>query len=116
MEIVMIKKNHQIFTKKSDVHFTTSRNHFYLRVLYIIRKIPIDAIPDLSDVQVIIYTPYPGQAPQVVKDQITYPLTSAMLAVPYAKIVRGYSFFWILFGLCDFRRWNRFYIMQEVES
>ncbi len=53
----------------------------------------VDAIPDLSDVQVIVYTQYPGQAPQVVEDQITYPITSKMLAVPYAKVVRGYSFF-----------------------
>ncbi|RMD90899.1 MAG: efflux RND transporter permease subunit [Calditrichaeota bacterium] len=56
-------------------------------------NIPLDAIPDLSDVQVIIFTEYPGQAPQVVEDQVTYPLTTAMLAVPYAKVVRGYSFF-----------------------
>ncbi len=56
-------------------------------------NIPVDAIPDLSDVQVIIFTEYPGQAPQVVEDQVTYPLTTAMLAVPYAKVVRGYSFF-----------------------
>lgn len=54
---------------------------------------PVDAIPDLSDVQVIVFTEYPGQAPQVVEDQVTYPLTSAMLAVPFAKVVRGYSFF-----------------------
>ncbi len=54
---------------------------------------PIDAIPDLSDVQVIIYTPYTGQAPQVVEDQVTYPLSTAMLSVPYAKTVRGFSFF-----------------------
>ena len=54
---------------------------------------PLDAIPDLSDVQVIIYTKYPGQAPRVVEDQVTYPLTTAMLSVPYAKAVRGYSFF-----------------------
>src|SRR5210317_1904783 len=54
---------------------------------------PLDAIPDLSDVQVIVYTEYAGQAPQVVEDQVTYPLTSAMLAVPFAKVVRGYSFF-----------------------
>ncbi len=54
---------------------------------------PVDAIPDLSDVQVIIFTEYPGQAPQVVEDQVTYPLTTAMLSVPYAKTVRGYSFF-----------------------
>ncbi|MEX1348707.1 MAG: efflux RND transporter permease subunit [Desulfobacterales bacterium] len=54
---------------------------------------PLDAIPDLSDVQVIVYTEYLGQAPQVVEDQITYPLTTAMLSVPFAKVVRGYSFF-----------------------
>lgn len=54
---------------------------------------PVDAIPDLSDVQVIVYTDYHGQAPQVVEDQVTYPLATAMLAVPYAKNVRGYSFF-----------------------
>ena len=56
-------------------------------------KTSVDAIPDLSDVQVIIKTSYPGQAPQVVEDQVTYPLTTAMLAVPYAVTVRGYSFF-----------------------
>ena len=57
------------------------------------RSIAVDAIPDLSDVQVIVFTEYPGQAPQVVEDQVTYPLTTAMLSVPYAKVVRGYSFF-----------------------
>jgi len=57
----------------------------------------VDAIPDLSDVQVIIYTNYPGQAPQVVEDQVTYPLTTALLAVPKAKVVRGYSFFGVSF-------------------
>ncbi|MBC8418186.1 MAG: efflux RND transporter permease subunit, partial [Desulfobacterales bacterium] len=56
-------------------------------------KTPIDAIPDLSDVQVILYTEYPGQGPKVVEDQITYPLTTAMLSVPFARVVRGYSFF-----------------------
>ncbi|MCH8080644.1 MAG: efflux RND transporter permease subunit [Proteobacteria bacterium] len=61
--------------------------------LFIIKQTPVDAIPDLSDVQVIIKTSYPGQAPQVVEDQITYPLTTAMLSVPYAVTVRGYSFF-----------------------
>ena len=60
---------------------------------YAAYRIPLDAIPDLSDVQVIVFTEYPGQAPQVVEDQVTYPLTTAMLAVPYAKTVRGYSFF-----------------------
>ena len=61
--------------------------------VYAMANTPLDAIPDLSDVQVIIFTEYPGQAPQVVEDQVTYPLTTAMLAVPYAKVVRGYSFF-----------------------
>ncbi len=61
--------------------------------LYAVKQTPIDAIPDLSDVQVIIKTSYPGQAPQVVEDQVTYPLTTAMLSVPGAVTVRGYSFF-----------------------
>ena len=61
--------------------------------LYSVRYTPVDAIPDLSDVQVIIKTSYPGQAPQVVEDQVTYPLTTAMLSVPGAVTVRGYSFF-----------------------
>ncbi len=61
--------------------------------LFSLYQTPLDAIPDLSDVQVIIYTEYPGQAPQIVEDQITYPLTTQMLAVPFAKVVRGYSFF-----------------------
>ena len=65
--------------------------------IYAMLNTPVDAIPDLSDVQVIILTEYPGQAPQVVEDQVTYPLTSAMLAVPYAKVVRGYSFFGLSF-------------------
>ena len=56
-------------------------------------SMPVDAIPDLSDVQVIVFTEYPGQAPQVVEDQVTYPLSTAMLSVPYAQVVRGYSFF-----------------------
>ena len=60
---------------------------------YALLKTPLDAIPDLSDVQVIIFTEFPGQAPQVVEDQVTYPLTTTMLAVPFAKVVRGYSFF-----------------------
>ncbi|MCH7623195.1 MAG: efflux RND transporter permease subunit, partial [Nitrospinae bacterium] len=64
---------------------------------YSMLKIPLDAIPDLSDVQVIIFTKYPGQAPQIVEDQITYPLTTAMLSVPFAKVVRGYSFFGLSF-------------------
>jgi Cu(I)/Ag(I) efflux system membrane protein CusA/SilA len=61
--------------------------------IYSLRHTPVDALPDLSDVQVIIKTSFPGQAPQVVEDQVTYPLTTAMLAVPKAVTVRGYSFF-----------------------
>ena len=61
--------------------------------VYAVMKTPLDALPDLSDVQVIVYTEYPGQAPQVVEDQVTYPLTTAMLAVPKSKVVRGFSFF-----------------------
>ena len=61
--------------------------------LYSVKNTPVDALPDLSDVQVIIKTSYPGQAPQVVEDQVTYPLTTAMLSVPGAKTVRGFSFF-----------------------
>src|SRR4030095_10537729 len=56
-------------------------------------RTPLDAIPDLSDVQVIIRTTFPGQAPQIVENQITYPLTTTMLSVPGAKVVRGYSMF-----------------------
>lgn len=61
--------------------------------IYAVIKIPLDALPDLSDAQVIVYTEYPGQAPQVVEDQVTYPLTTAMLSVPRSKVVRGFSFF-----------------------
>ena len=65
--------------------------------IWAIRTLPLDAIPDLSDTQVIIYTEYPGQAPQVVEDQVTYPLTTAMLTVPRSKVVRGFSFFGVSF-------------------
>jgi Cu(I)/Ag(I) efflux system membrane protein CusA/SilA len=61
--------------------------------IYALRAMPLDALPDLSDVQVIIFTDFPGQAPQVVEDQVTYPITTQMLAVPSATVVRGYSFF-----------------------
>lgn len=61
--------------------------------VYAVSRIPLDALPDLSDVQVILMTDYPGQAPQVVEDQVTYPLTTAMLSVPKSKVVRGFSYF-----------------------
>jgi Cu(I)/Ag(I) efflux system membrane protein CusA/SilA len=65
--------------------------------LYAVLHTPLDAIPDLSDTQVIVYTEYPGQAPQVVEDQVTYPLASAMLTVPKSRVVRGFSYFGVSF-------------------
>ena len=65
--------------------------------IYAVWHTALDAIPDLSDTQVIVYTEYPGQAPQVIEDQITYPLTTALLAVPRSKVVRGFSFFGVSF-------------------
>ncbi len=65
--------------------------------IYAVSQIPLDAIPDLSDTQVIVYTEYPGQAPQVVEDQVTFPLTSALLSVPHAQAVRGVSLFGVSF-------------------
>jgi Cu(I)/Ag(I) efflux system membrane protein CusA/SilA len=65
--------------------------------IYAVRQVPLDAIPDLSDTQVIIYTEYPGQAPQVIEDQVTYPLSTAMLSVPRSRVVRGFSFFGVSF-------------------
>jgi copper/silver efflux system protein len=65
--------------------------------LYALFHMPLDAIPDLSDTQVIVYTEYPGQAPQVIEDQVTYPLTTAMLTVPRSRVVRGFSYFGVSF-------------------
>jgi Cu(I)/Ag(I) efflux system membrane protein CusA/SilA len=65
--------------------------------IWAVRNTALDAIPDLSDTQVIVYTEYPGQAPQVVEDQVTYPLTTALLSVPRSKVVRGFSFFGVSF-------------------
>ena len=65
--------------------------------LFAYKNVPLDAIPDLSDVQVIVFTKYQGQSPQVVEDQVTYPLTTSMLSVPKTKVVRGYSFFGMSF-------------------
>ncbi|MFO7964952.1 MAG: efflux RND transporter permease subunit [Desulfobacterales bacterium] len=87
--------------------------------MYAASRIPLDAIPDLSDVQVIILTDYPGQAPQVVEDQVTYPLTTAMLSVPFAKVVRGYSFFGLSFVYVIFEDgtdlyWARSRVLEYV--
>jgi Cu(I)/Ag(I) efflux system membrane protein CusA/SilA len=88
------------------------RNQFFVVIavlfailggIWAIKSTRLDAIPDLSDVQVIIYTQYPGQGPQVVEDQVTYPITSKMLSVPYAQVVRGYSFFGFSFVYVIFK-------------
>jgi len=71
--------------------------------LFALRNIPLDAIPDLSDVQVIVYTEWPGQAPQIVQDQVTYPITTKMLSVPNATVVRGYSFYGFSFVYVIFK-------------
>ncbi|HEY5718673.1 MAG TPA: CusA/CzcA family heavy metal efflux RND transporter, partial [Motiliproteus sp.] len=87
--------------------------------IWAVKKTPLDAIPDLSDVQVIVFTEFPGQAPQVVEDQVTYPLTTAMLGVPYAKVVRGYSFFGYSFVYVIFEDgtdmyWARSRILEQI--
>src|SRR5213082_2425894 len=84
-------------------------------------RTPLDAIPDLSDVQVIIRTTYPGQAPQIVENQITYPLTTTMLSVPGAKTVRGYSFFgdsfvYILFDDGTDPYWARSRVLEYLNQ
>jgi len=89
--------------------------------LYAVQKVPLDAIPDLSDVQVIVYTEYPGQAPQVVEDQVTYPLTTAMLTVPKARTVRGFSFFGVSFVYVIFDSgtdiyWARSRVMESLSA
>ncbi|MCP4654095.1 MAG: efflux RND transporter permease subunit, partial [bacterium] len=89
--------------------------------VWAVKETRLDAIPDLSDVQVIIYTQYPGQAPQVVEDQVTYPITTKMLAVPYAKVVRGYSFFGFSFVYVIFEDgtdlyWARSRVLEYVSG
>lgn len=89
--------------------------------VFVVKQTPVDAIPDLSDVQVIIKTSYPGQAPQVVEDQVTYPLTTAMLSVPGATVVRGYSFFgdsyvYILFAEGTDIYWARSRVLEYLSQ
>ena len=87
----------------------------------IVRTMPVDAIPDLSDVQVIVFTEYPGQAPQVIEDQVTYPLVTALLAVPQAKVVRGQSMFGLSFVYVLFEDgtdlyWARSRVLEYLNS
>src|SRR6184192_4530219 len=89
--------------------------------IYSVSRVPLDAIPDLSDVQVIVYTEYSGQAPQVVEDQVTYPLTTAMLTVPKSKVVRGFSFFGVSFVYVIFEDgtdiyWARSRVLEFLNS
>lgn len=89
--------------------------------IYAVVKTPLDALPDLSDVQVIVYTEYPGQAPQVVEDQVTYPLTTALLSVPKSKVVRGFSFFGSSFVYVIFEDgtdiyWARSRVLEQLNS
>ena len=87
----------------------------------IVRTMPVDAIPDLSDVQVIVFTEYPGQAPQVIEDQVTYPLVTALLAVPQTKVVRGQSMFGLSFVYVLFEDgtdlyWARSRVLEYLNS
>src|SRR6476659_4743205 len=89
--------------------------------VFAVRNIPLDAIPDLSDVQVIISTEWPGQAPQIVQDQVTYPITTKMLSVPKNKVVRGYSFFGCSFVYVIFEDgtdpyWARSRVLEYLSS
>src|SRR5215475_7005495 len=89
--------------------------------IFAVRNLPLDAIPDLSDAQVIIYTEFPGQAPQVVEDQVTYPLTTALLTVPRSKVVRGFSFFGVSFVYVIFEDgtdiyWARSRVLEFLNS
>ncbi len=88
---------------------------------FAVRNIPLDAIPDLSDTQVIIYTEWSGQAPQLVQDQVTYPITTKMLSVPHAKVVRGYSFYGFSFVYVIFEDgtdiyWARSRVLEYLSS
>ena len=89
--------------------------------LYAVSKVPLDAIPDLSDTQVIIYTEYTGQAPQVIEDQVTYPLSTTMLSVPRSKVVRGFSFFGVSFVYVIFEEgtdiyWARSRVLEYLSA
>src|SRR6516162_238836 len=89
--------------------------------IYAVKNIPLDAIPDLSDTQVIIYTPWEGQAPNIVEDQVTYPITTKMLSVPRSRVVYGYSFYGYLFVYVIFDDgtdpyWARSRVLEYLSS
>src|SRR5215475_13340204 len=89
--------------------------------VYAVSRVPLDALPDLTDVQVIVYTEFPGQAPQVVEDQVTYPLSTALLSVPKSHVVRGFSFFGVSFVYIIFEDgtdiyWARSRVLEYLNS
>jgi copper/silver efflux system protein len=89
--------------------------------VHALRNVPLDAIPDLSDTQVIVYTEYSGQAPQVIEDQLTYPLSTALLSVPRSKVVRGFSFFGVSFVYVIFEEgtdiyWARSRVLEYLSA
>ncbi|MGE0769529.1 MAG: efflux RND transporter permease subunit [Hyphomicrobiaceae bacterium] len=108
----------------------SSRNLFLILIgsvfatgagIYAVRNVPLDALPDLSDTQVIVYTEYSGQAPQVIEDQVTYPLSTSMLSVPRSKVVRGFSFFGVSFVYVIFEDgtdiyWARSRVLEYLSS
>jgi Cu(I)/Ag(I) efflux system membrane protein CusA/SilA len=114
---------------KSIIEFSL-RNKFIILLVTValvlvggfsLRNMPLDAIPDLSDTQVIVYTEWPGQAPQIVQDQVTYPLTTKLLSVPKAKVVRGYSFYGFSFVYVIFEDgtdpyWARSRVLEYLSS
>jgi len=93
----------------------------FLGGVFVMRNMAVDAIPDLSDVQVIVFTEYPGQGPQIVEDQVTYPLTTAMMAAPHARTVRGFSFFGYSFVYIIFEDgtdlyWARSRVLEQLSA
>src|SRR5438094_9620439 len=89
--------------------------------LWSMRQIPLDAIPDLSDPQVIIYTEWPGRSPDLVEDQVTYPIVSAMLAAPHVSVVRGisdygFSYVYVVFDDCTDIYWGRTRVLEYMDT
>ena len=110
-----------IFRCGTSSSFCSRRWRSTLAGIFAVRNIPLDAIPDLSDTQVIIYTEWQGQAPQIVQDQVTYPITTKMLSVPRAKVVRGYSFYGFSFVYVIFEDgtdpyWARSRVLEYLSS
>jgi Cu(I)/Ag(I) efflux system membrane protein CusA/SilA len=109
------------FSLRNKVLVLAAAAALVLGGIYALRKVPLDAIPDLSDTQVIVYTEWAGQAPQIIQDQVTYPITTKMLSVPSAKVVRGYSFYGFSFVYVIFEDgtdpyWARSRVLEYLSS